>query len=391
MILNKITPLLFRVVPLISKFFLLFVLGNISLDIVGEYGVCMGVLTILSTLYGLETYNVTNKFYVTDIGRFKSEYLTYCVFSFFVFFISLLFICVYLMHNNFTLMLIFIPLAAYVEYLLQEYYRLSLVAKSIKHINTFYFIKNGLWPIVFLCAVLITKSLAVGFLHFFLVQSLVLMILVYRNYDIIRSLELPKYKPISFDFVYYAVRAIVLRVNQYLDRFAVSYYLGVEMAGIVVLMTSFANLIGQVSEAITVPKYLKRTLQGLNNSNLRKYLRAMLMSGLKYSVIPILIFYLYAIYKRQELQSYVLEMIFVVGGVVVNTASLPYHHGLLSLEKPKVVLGISTINLLLSFLFINTILSIFNSMSILIYSLFVLSIIMFVIKMQIFYKIRLIE
>ena len=98
------------------------------------------------------------------------------------------------------------------------------------------------------------------------------------------------------------------------------------------------------------------------------------------------IFYLYGLYDRIELQSYVGEMIIVLGAAIVTMTALPYHHGLLSLEKPKAVVSIALVNFILSLIVINISLVVTNSITVLVCALLLISIVMYIFKRRLFLK-----
>ena len=95
-----------------------------------------------------------------------------------------------------------------------------------------------------------------------------------------------------------------------MDRFFSSYFLGDKITGILVLLTSLANFVGQIGEAIVVPIYFKQILMKSSNVLIKKYQFHLLKTGLVYSLIPLVSFFIYSYIKNIDLLSYFFEMIF---------------------------------------------------------------------------------
>ena len=169
-----------------------------------------------------------------------------------------------------------------------------------------------------------------------------------------------------------------------MDRFFSSYFLGDKITGILVLLTSLANFVGQIGEAIVVPIYFKQILMKSSNVLIKKYQFHLLKTGLVYSLIPLVSFFIYSYIKNIDLLSYFFEMIFILLIAIINLTALPFHHGLLSLKKPFSILKIASINFILSLIIFNLFLYIFNDLRSLVVSMFLISLLMYIIKKRIF-------
>jgi hypothetical protein len=374
-----------RAFPMLLKLLLLFFLGSYSLDLVGDYGVKMALLTILTTFFGLETYNITNKVFISNCTFFLKSYTTYLILSSLLFLICILLLFLFSISFEFDTIIYFsICIIAFIEYLLMEYYRIIMVSKSTIYINKFYFFKNGLWPIAFALTIYLSQSLGKAFLSYLAVQFIIVIFLFFKHFNILKKFKTPKITYIDVSFLVYALRAVILRSNQYMDRFFSSYFLGDKITGILVLLTSLANFVGQIGEAIVVPIYFKQILMKSSNVLIKKYQFHLLKTGLVYSLIPLVSFFLYSYIKNIDLLSYFFEMIFILLIVIINLTALPFHHGLLSLKKPFSILKIASINFILSLIIFNLFLYIFNDLRSLVVSMFLISLLMYIIKKRIF-------
>lgn len=370
---------------MLLKLLLLFFLGSYSLDIVGDYGVKMGILTILITFFGLETFNITNKVFISDSTFFLKSYSTYLTLSSLLFLTCLLLLFLFSIFFEFNRVIYFsICIIAFIEYLLMEYYRIIMVSKSTIYINKFYFLKNGLWPIAFALTIYLSQSLGKAFLSYLAVQFIIVIFLFFKHFNILKKFKTPKITYIDVSFLVYALRAVILRSNQYMDRFSSSYFLGDKITGILVLLTSLANFVGQIGEAIVVPIYFKQILMKSSNVLIKKYQFHLLKTGLVYSLIPLVSFFLYSYIKNIDLLSYFFEMIFILLITIINLTALPFHHGLLSLKKPFSILKIASFNFILSLIIFNLFLYIFNDLRSLVVSMFLISLLMYIIKKRIF-------
>jgi hypothetical protein len=383
--LNKLYPVGLRAFPMLLKLLLLFFLGSYSLNIVGDYGVKMALLTILTTFFGLETFNITNKVFISDNDYFKKSYTSYLTLSSLLFLtcILLLFLCSIIFRFD-TVFYYGICAIAFIEYLLMEYYRIIMISKSTIYINKFYFFKNGLWPIAFALTIYLSQSLGKAFLSYFAVQFTIVIFLFFKHFNILKKFKTPKITYIDVSFLVYALRAVILRSNQYMDRFSSSYFLGDKITGVLVLLTTLANFVGQIGEAIVVPVYYKQILKKCSNVLIKKYQFNLLKIGLLYSLVPLCTFYIYSYIKNIDLLIYQFDMILVLFLVIINLTALPFHHGLLSLKKHFPILKIASVNFILSLIIFNVFLYIFNDLRSLVVSMFLISLLMYTIKKRIF-------
>ena len=348
MTLDNAIALIFRGLPLLVKMALLVFIGARSMNILGDYGLYVAYITILTTLYGLESYNITNKLFVSDKEGFFRIYASYITLSMIVFLLSQIVLIFLKLSIDLGILYFVISFIAFIEFLLLEVYRILILRKSIIVLNVFFFIKGALWPFVVGVSIYYGHSLLFAFNAYLLTQFSILVGTYLMFSKEVRKFNLSVTRKIDFSLIDYVLRAVILRVNQYLDRFIAALYLGKEFAGVVVLITSLSSVLLQINEAIVVPKYFRKILDNISSSVISSYRWNILKTGLLFFPLPIVIWYFYCMIEKITFQTNLVVLILSLIVVLINLSALPYHHLLLSLKRSRYILKISVIVLSIS-------------------------------------------
>lgn len=347
--LNNIYALIYRGIPIVLKFSIFLLIPYFSnSETLGKFGLSIATISILSLLFGLETYYITSRTYIQNKDEFYNNYVSYISLSFIV---SLLIILISVFSYEYFIKLniyTFVAILgiAFTDFLLQEISRLKLCKGDMMEINRYYFIKNGLWPVVFITIFIQYGNVSASFFGYLIVNLIILFAYIIYYKSNIMSLKLNfNYSSVDFNFTYYLGKSLTSKLMSNLDRFLAAAYLGLEITGVVVFYASIMMSFNQIIEAISVSNYFKKIVKEKSEKILNEFTKNIVKVYSIFSIIVTILLYTTLTIMGSDMLNY-FELIFFyfLAGFIMNI-SFPSNYVIYAFSKDRLVFYISILGL----------------------------------------------
>lgn len=356
---HKIVGILFRVSAIGTKFLLILFLGfYYSLEDVGLYGLVAAIAGYSIYFLGFELHSVVNREGIKDYrswaGLIKKQNGIFCVSSFFLSVLAMIYIVFY---PNQMFLVICIFILCLVEYSGQENYRRYIALLRPLEASLFIFVRNALWPFLFISYYFISEDkpkiefifilwiLVGGFFN--ILSSIHMRVSCFKNLllpDIDVSWFLQKIK-ISLIFL---ASILVMRGVAVGDRVLVSFNDTDNMLGIYVFYTSIAAAVGALlnfmGAAQSYPKLIK-AIKDQSGSNYWEVRRSMFTATMGAAIIgaiavPIFFLLLRNMIDNELLyfESYLMLFSLIMIGVVLSALNMYLHYVLYCHGEDKKIL-----------------------------------------------------
>jgi len=354
--LDNIYALTYRGIPILLKFSIFLIIPQLSdSETLGVFGLSIATISILSLFFGLETYHVTSRTYIQNKKEFYDKYISYISLSFIVtaniILISSFSFKYFIELDTYTFA--FIIGVAFTDYLLQEIYRLKLCKGDMMEINRYYFVKNGLWPIIFIAIFVQYKSISAAFIGYLIVNVTLLSAYIFYYRSNIMGLKWKvNLSSVDTSFIYYLGKSMSSRLMFNLDRFLAAAYLGLEATGFVVFYASIMMSFNQIIEAISVSNYFKKIVEEKNKKILNAFVKNIVAVYSIFSLIVAVLLYTLLTFMGSEMLKYFeLLLFYFLAGFIMNI-SLPYNYIIYAFGNDRVVFSISLLGVIIYSLFI---------------------------------------
>lgn len=337
--------------PILLKFAVFALIPiTFSIEDLGLFGIVIASTSIISTIIGLELYQITNRIFVKQPEQYFSQFL-----SFFLLYLTSYLVVLPLSYivldqvlNLDQNIIALIVTLSIIEHGLLEIYRLFISKGYVLTAHILYFLKNGVWPIAILISLLFLDDFKS--IIWFMAASNFLVLIIYimslRGYLTKIKFKI-NFSSIKLYFFYYLFNTLSRRAVTYFDRYIAAIYFDLRMVGIITFYTSIVSSVNQLVEAVASVKFYKKFVMESQYDGLIKDFKKSV--NLYYGSLSIIIllggFFLFHVIDSSFEEEIMLLAIYLFGFWIFNLAA-SYHYALYSQHSDKSIFIITIVSIL---------------------------------------------